>query len=294
MPRRFQNLLAALLVLLAFTANPARAGVWRDIGFGLGLAGFELQGDHNIISGGADFRISNDFVGVPLDAGYADLTLLGPISLSFATGGRGLSTLDFSLRTALDTTTPASPLGYSFNADVGSQETQVLGNFLLDANLSFNGFGFYDLDLIYSSRQTVENDGRVVNSSDNYDFDIGPIDIRGNVFVDMFGLVTAPLFSALGIESPFQQGTTLLTLLTPGGFEELAEFSLANLATAPDPFATLSDFLLGADGNAAAFASRTVLPNSLRVVPEPTVILLMLLGIPVLILGPGRRIRWAS
>lgn len=298
MPKRLAKFVLLMSLPLCCTTGAAHAGVFRDIGFGLGLAGFELQGNHNILSGGDNFRISNNFVGVPLDAGIADLSLQGPISLSISTGERGLSTLDLSLRTALDTATAAIPLGFIFNADVGSQQTQITGSLLIDANLSINGFGFYDLNLIYSLRETVDNDGSLSVGSANYDLDIGPVDISGNIFADMLKAITDPVFAAVGVDSPFaafMQGPDLLSLLTPGGLEELAEFSLSNPATAGDPFAPLDDLLGKLDGDGVDGAtSRSFLDGSLSVVPEPTVILLMLLGVPVLILGHRGRLRLAK
>lgn len=279
---------AGLLALVLGTGPvSARADVFRDVGLGLGYAGFNIEGNRNILSGGYDFLINRNFIGNPLDAGTTDLTLSGPISLSVSTGTRFVDTFDVSLRTALNANTNAFPVSYMLNSDVGGQSTQVSGTLFIDANLSVNGFGFYDLDLTYSSRQDVEDRGRFSNRNDEYDSDLGPITVSGNIFADMLALVTTPIFEGTGRVNPFASfsGSAKLNELMLG-MDGDALGQLASGDTQPDsslfaPFGT--QVLAALNGQADQLwgtndKGRT--SGSSAAVPEPTVLLLILLGAP--------------
>ena len=283
---RWAGIATAFGLGLAVTASVARADVFRDIAVGLGYAGFELEGDRNILSGGADFRISRNLVGNTLDFGSADLTLQGPISLEFSTGGRALSNLDISFQTAMTGDLASSPLFYEFNSDVGGQSAEVSGSILIDASFSLNGFGFYDLELMYSSRQDVNREGRFSNSEDTYDFDIGPINVSGNIFADVLALITAPLFEATGSFNPFESfsGRTQLQKLIDASGDRARQQLAAGGAVTDN---ALSPLLAVGVVNEPSYGTLS-LPASARttesgvVVPEPTVLLLMLLGVPIL------------
>lgn len=277
---------------LAVTATVTRADLFRDVAYGLGYAGFNLEGDRNILSGGADFRISRDLVGNTLDFGLADLTLAGPISLEFSTGERGLSTLDISLQTAMTSNQASSPLSYVLNYDVGGQSAEIAGNILIDANFSLNGFGFYDLELMYSSRQDVERDGRFSDSEDAYDFDIGPINVSGNLFADALALITAPFFEGTGQFNPFESfsGRAQVQKLIEASTEQARE-QLAAGANPVDKTLPLGAFLpIATEPSTGALSIPASQGNAGPdgVVPEPPVLILLLLGIPLL---TSRRLR---
>ena len=266
-------------------ATSARAGVFEDVTLGLGRAGFNVGGNRNVASGGADYLVNNIFVGNTLNLGMGDLTLLGPISLSVSSGTRFVNTLDVSLRTAIDGGVLASvtPFSYILNLDSGSQSAAITGSLLIDANFSINGFGFYDFDLRYSSRQSVDREGRVTDAGSDFDSDIGPINISGNIYADILALVTAPFFDAAGTSNPFAsfsgssklidalQNDSLLRVLAEGASSDMKDvFPYA--ATIPgsegvDVFGT--GLGIGVD---EAF---------LGIVPEPTVLLLMLAALPL-------------
>ena len=280
------GVMVVIATALSGLAAPARAELFRDIGIGLGYAGFNIEGDRNILSGGADFLINRNLVGDTLDFGAADLTVAGPISLSASYGTRLLDTFDIALRTALDADAAAFPLTYEFNADPGSQTARVSGTLFIDANLSVNEFGFYDLDLTYSSRQDVETRGRFSNSSDEYDFDIGPINVSGNIFADALALVTDPLFEASGTVNVFasfsgSDSLSQLRLLAAGDF--LGDGGLSTLLGAKasnglsGPIG--SGVLRGEPGADAANA----------VIPEPTILVMLLFAAPFVLARPLRR-----
>ena len=266
-------------------ATSARGGVFEDVTLGLGRAGFNVGGNRNVASGGADYLVNNIFVGNTLNLGMGDLTLLGPISLSVSSGTRFVNTLDVSLRTAIDGGVLASvtPFSYILNLDSGSQSAAITGSLLIDANFSINGFGFYDFDLRYSSRQNVQREGRVTDAGSEFDSDIGPINISGNIYADILALVTAPFFDAAGTSNPFAsfsgslklsdalQNDSLLRVLAEGTSSDMKDvFPYA--ATIPgsegvDVFGT--GLGIGVD---EAFRG---------IVPEPTVLLLMLAALPL-------------
>jgi len=281
----------AALFCVGLSPMVARADVFRDIAFGLGFVGFDFQGSQNVLSGGTDFLATNTFVGNPLDFGAWDLTLQGPVSLALSTGGRTLSTLDFAVRTAPDAAAGASPLSYILNYDVGGQSAQITGSILLDANFSLNGFGFYDLEFTYSSRQDVERSGGVANDSNTFDMDLGPINVSGNIFTDVLAVLTEPLFDRAGRTNPFAQFSGQAQLqraietrtsearqrLAAGG--TLTEEDIPALTNA-----AILDALASGDGLALGRFDIPIgsLPARIDgVVPEPTVLLFMLLGLPV-------------
>lgn len=266
-------------------APSARGGVWEEVTLGLGRAGFNLGGSRNHASRGADYLITNNFVGNTLNLGIGDLTLLGPLSLSVHSGSRFVDTLDISLRTAVDdgVLRSATPLNYILNFDSGSQTSAITGSLFMDANLSINGFGFYDFDLRYSSRQNVDREGRVTDSSDEYDSDIGPINISGNIYADILGLVTAPFFEASGISNPFEsfsgssklidalQNDSLLRVLADGTAGDMNDLF---------PYAATIPGSEGVDVFGTGLG--TGVDEAFRgIVPEPTVLLLMLAALPL-------------
>jgi hypothetical protein len=184
--------------VLSASAIPAQGGVFRDVVRGLEFAGFQFAGQENPLSGGAQFSLTRNFTGQTLDFGASELTLTGPIALTFETGGRGLPTLDFSL------STNNQAFSYVYNASTGAQDTQVTGNFLLDATGSMNTFGFYDMTFQLSSRADTLQEGRYQDGvEEQLDFDIGPIDVSGNVFADMLAVLFDPFFEAIGTTNIF-------------------------------------------------------------------------------------------
>lgn len=265
-----------LAVVCALAPLSARAGVFGDVAFGLGFAGFQLQGQENILSGGADFAIVTQFQGNPLDFGSSQLTLTGPLSLGFSTGGRDLSVMKINFQTSLNDQIGSTPLTYSFNTDVGGQTTQVTGSLLIDGSLEFNGFGFYDLQMDYSARQTVTNEGRFSDEQEFNDFDIGPINIRGNIFADLLSLLLDPLFANSEIDNPFASfsGQEQLKQFTDGVMLAARERALG----APKLSGPIGPGLSGAFATEGPAGTNPAGTNGASV-PEPATLLLMLTGV---------------
>ena len=290
---RWRRLSSIVIVALGVSTTAAQADVFRNIGIGLAYAGFNIEGSKNHLSGGADFRVSRNFIGNPLDFGAWDLTFQGPISLELSTGGRVLPQLDINLTTALTGDATAAPLAYLFNFDGGGQSTQIPGTLLIDAGLSLKKFGYYDLEFTYSSRQEVERRGRFANDNETYDFDVGPINVSGNIYADALALITQPLFERAGYGNPFASfsgSSSLSGLLTTSaeaaqkrlaaGSDPAKEDYSALLATSPfgNPFNADPIWLESAEGAATGVQSAGD-----GLVPEPTVLILILLGIPAVV-----------
>ncbi len=287
----------ALMIGVSSIASPiaVRADVFRTVGLGLQSAGFDVRGQSNPASGGYEFLVNNQFQNRQFDFGAWDLTLNGPISTQFSTGGRVLSNLDVALTTALNSDAGAQPLTYELNYDAGAQATKITGSLLVDANLNLNAFGFYDLGLNYSTRQTVVNSGTVSNSTTDFDSDLGPINVRGNIFADALAAITDPLFAAARQPNPFEMfsGANQLKLAIQAQGDALLASLGAGLADAPSASAlrgTTSGFVGPQVPRAGGLTASNSSPGSqnVGVVPEPPVLLLMLLGIPAL-LGLRRR-----
>ena len=277
MTRSMKHVLLVAALSVGLSAPVASAGVFDDIAVGLGALNFDLRGQHNFLSGGADFAALTQFQGNPLDFGAGDLTLNGPLSFEVSTGNRFVNTLDISFQTALTSDLASSPLTYEFNADMCGQETNVLGSVLIDSNLSLNEFGCYKLDLQYSSRQTVANDGRFNDDSITNDFDLGPISVQGNIFIDAFALLLDPILTRDGRENPFAPYTAQAQL------EEatLKARELAASGIVDEPATAGASLLPGLGVQSASGLSYAV--------PEPMTLTLAAIGLAVITAKPLRR-----
>jgi len=278
-----------LSTLVLATVSPASADVFHDVGTGLAFAGFDVRGNRNPLSGGADLLITNTFNGSPFDFGAWDLSFQGPVSLQVSTGGRYLSQFDISLTTAVDNRSTPSPLSYVFNYDVGGQSTNVTGSALIDADFSLNGFGFYKLTVDYSSRQTVDRNGQVVTDQSEFDSDFGPITISGNVFTDVLAIVTDPLFQQNGGTNPFASLSPTARLINadPAQQQELLKALVTLGDGSSDPPSAFGRNggagLNGLPPGLTLAAERSNGRSFGLVVPEPPVVGLLLLGIPVIL-----------
>ncbi len=290
-------ILAVTPAVMILTAGSVRADLFHDIGFGLGYAGFNLAGQRNPLSGGVDLSVGRNFVGNPLDFGAWDLTLQGPFTAELSTGGRRLPGVDFRISTSPGSGANAQPLSYTLNYDAGGQTAAIDGTLLLDAGFSINRLGFYDLTLNYSSRQDVTRKGRFADDTLQNDTDIGPIRISGNLIADALALVTDPLFARTDATNPFASfAESVRFKLADGGLaralvglppvdgqpvssaDRLAAQPFARHPIHPDSDAGLGSTNVSArPGRAAAGA----------VVPEPAVLLLLLLGAPVVLRRRG-------
>lgn len=255
------------VVVSLCAASAAQAGLFKNTVRALEYAGFNFIGEKNPLSGGADLALVRNFNNETLDFGATELTLTGPLQFTFSTGGRGLEVLDVSL------STNNRPLTYSLITDVGGQKTQVDGNFLLNATGSMNSFGWYDFEFQYSVREQIIQDGRFANGEEYMDFDIGPIDVSGNIFADMLAVLFDPLFTSLGTENIFasfsgryQAMEELNRRLADSRLSALGLDSLGEMSASMVPAEPMTLDMVSADRS---------------YVPDPSTLLLLLGGAPV-------------
>jgi len=273
--RRTRGLVLSLAAVLGLSAS-APAGVFRNVVRGLEYAGFDFVGQENPLSGGADFQLSRTFNGETLDFGSTDLTLSGPIEFDFKTGGRGLETLDFSLNTR------NQPLRYLLNADVGGQSTVIDGSMLLNATGNINSFGFYNLNLQYSVREKITQDGRFGNGDEFVDYDIGPVNVSGNIFADFLATMFDPLFQASGTDNIFASFS--------GRLQAEEELNRRVADARAQAVAGWSSSSAGGDGqsetasvfSASAVTLRDGAPAQNYGIPDPPTIMLLIAAVPLL------------
>ena len=265
MNRCFGRTLSLSIVGFAIAMGGSARAEMQKVATVLDYVGFDLIGQRNPLSGGIDFLATSTFDGSPFDFGSADLSLSGPLSLQVNAGGRILPQLEVSFTTAVNGNTDATPLSYVFNVDTGFQSSQVSGTMLADVDFTLNGLGFYKLGITYSSRQSVTKDGIPANGTTN-DFDLGPVNISGNLYADILAILTDPIFNQTDQTNPFEQ------------FSGRAQFSEILQASARDMQTSLAD---GSDPSSAAKGFATV--------PEPAVLVLMLLGMPAIVLRRSAR-----
>ncbi|GJM26407.1 MAG: hypothetical protein DHS20C16_28220 [Phycisphaerae bacterium] len=291
------RLVATVCFGVVAAPSVTRADLFHNVLIGLSEAGFNFVGNENLLSGGADLVVSRNFTGETLDFGATELTISGAPVFSVTTGGRGLEVLDISLNTN------NNPLNYVMTTDTGNQLTTVTGSFFLDATASVNSFGFYDLQLDVSSRQTIVQDGLLDDSTREEDFDLGPINLRGNLYADLLATLTDPIFDLLGVDNIFAQFSgaaqfeELLAIETQSALTaaELAkarsgkelttdELTLIEAVSATQLGASLPNFPT-VDGDAYFGPSSSDVAGGaglFSVIPEPATLSLLALAFPLI------------
>lgn len=275
---------AAALLGVTSMAPDARADRIDLLLTGLGSTGFDVRGGHNPLSGGFNLTAVNNFAGQEFDFGAWEFALAGPISVQVQTGGRVFDQLEFRVTTAVNPTGTASPLSYTSTIDTGNQQSNINGSLLIDADVTLNRFGFYDVEVTYSSRQTLETAGRYSAEIQQFDSDFGPVQIRGNLYADILAVATEPIFQAIGVSNIFADFSASSQIQAETAAKSLQLEQL--LAQASDPI--LREFGLGVSPFEESFSEAGQVAPIGAVVPEPGAILLLLAGIPALMLRKWR------
>lgn len=78
----------------------------------------------------------------------------------------------------------SAPLQYLIETNNGFESSTLAGQLNYTTNGSMNLLGFYDVELSASNTGTWTTDGGAVDRNQNVDFDIGPVNLSGNAFVD--------------------------------------------------------------------------------------------------------------
>ncbi len=309
-----QRLVLAAVVAFCGTVG-AQAGFWQDVWQGLDYlatpSGYPVfgTGDGTLVNGARSGRLRimpNNFGGgyrVEFDRSFGadsrgrqevfhlgpagQLTLQGSLQ-----GTAGYVGEDYRL---LQGTFVANNLNYELRSQLGAQDVAYRGTFNLGANIEINPFGFYSIAYdISNTNGEVEVDGVLVRDDDETNFDIGPVSVEGNLYVD----AAVVLLSALGLDtsgleglfpdSPVDQINNIVDQelqevgLVAGETSEaglLTQTLLTGDAAAADALmqAALADVDLGAlserpvDGEVAG-------GGPVRSVPEPSALLLLVIG----------------
>jgi hypothetical protein len=290
-------IISIAVLALAGSASTAHADFFRRAGVGLSLFNYRFQFERNVFGNGWDVNYNAVYNNESYNFGVGELVLNGAVTGSAGYTLRGIPSANFNMTTA------GQPLNYSFDVFNGVQEVSLGGSIQINVNSRINALGFYDTVIDVSNRADYLTDG-IVEEDGDLDFDVGPINVSGNIFGDFLAALTDPLFAAAGTENPFAKlsGRTakameyeykrdeLAARMAAGDMlseEELSELvnnailaalirgEPINTAFESVSLAGLVQVGLGAsvDGNAKSdevLASGTSRPLALSPVPEPT------------------------
>lgn len=180
-------------------AATVQAGIWKDVALGLNLFDINISGERNLLGDGWTINANAVYNNREFDMGCADLTLNGILNASAGYTTRCCPKGKFSLNTG------NTPLSYEFRIDTGAQNFYAEGSVLINIDTSINMLGFYDQTLQISNRGVYGFEGWAINDEKSLDFDVGPIDVSGNIFLDILAALTEPFFNSMGQGNPFSK-----------------------------------------------------------------------------------------
>ncbi len=292
------------VMVYALCAAPAGAGLWGELYRGLELvatpSGSPLStlGDGSRVNGARLGRLRimpNDFGdghrlefdrtfgrdsrGRPeiLDLGQFEVELAGATQMTASYTDRWLLTGNMEF--------VASDLNYRTAVKSGALDAQLTGTLDVANALEINQLGFYTIQInISNDNSELVVDTLSDSTNEELDFDIGPITLQGNVFVDLF----ISFMGAIGVD------TTELSRLSP---QSPADAVSAALADAWQRQALVAGYTISADADGTLVfdpidslgtdvapiveSARLVSDAPARyglVTPEPSAIVLLLLG----------------
>jgi hypothetical protein len=208
------SLVVALIVSMA-VGDLAFAGINADLAYGLRLAGIQYSKRYDPLSRGYYLNITptdpstgaSFYSNTLIDLGFADLTLgYGPngIGDSFRIQAsytkRVVPTAHFIFNTG------GRPLDYRFTSHIGGQNLDIIGSALINVDTRINQYGFYQVTLQASNRAQVGTNGALGTDANlpDLNYDIGPLSLTGNIYVDAIAAITDPFFEQFGTENPFR------------------------------------------------------------------------------------------
>lgn len=281
---------ASIGILLAASAT-VEAGFARDLVRGAQILGFQPQAPtgSNPLSGGGDITLTRNFVAGQVDStfDFGDflLQLDGPVNIQAGVGGR----LDRTIFAGIQIGSQANPLSYTVNYDIAGTEAQLQGQTVFNGRVEIDQFGFYEIDLRGSNRETFDSAGRAGELNNiQTGWDVGPFALEGNLFADLLATITDPLFEATNTQNFFEVFSG--RALREANLQAQADAVQDQIASG-DVDAGSIEALLGAvsasrilgdelpdisfvDGDGIAVATRA----QLAAVPEPATIAILLAG----------------
>ena len=290
---RFVCMLAAIFCVAA----PTNAGLWQDVYRGfqatatpIGGQGGERFGRLRIVPNtlGDGYRLEfdrnfgTDTFGRPevYDLGNMELELRGRIATTAQFTSRGLVTGTADVL--------ANNLVYSLRGKTGLQDFELAGTLSMDNAVEVNQLGFYTMTVdVTNANSELTVDGNLVTGIEDTAFDIGPVNVRGNVFVD----IGIALLGSFGVD------TTALEQMFPGSpIDRVVDEIQSTLQTQATAFTakdlTLSEFgptqILPTSAQSVAVAGTQYewspasadpfVDGSSTVIPEPTALALLAIG----------------
>lgn len=292
-----RSIIGFAVLSAALMPNSAWAIPWARIAVTLNDFDTGLSVRRNAISQGYDVTLSNSYNERRFDFGLSDLTLTGASTTQINLSKRLLPSID------LRSSTQGAPMAYDFNINTGLQDINATGRVSWDNKASINALGFYDLKIDISNRGTFKTNGYADVDSGTTDTDLGPINISGNVFIDLLAVITEPLYQAANQPNPFskisgraarsaidQLATDAIRAKIANG-ELLTDDEIDSVISASLLASILGEEIPGLDLSAAQLQGLTATDGAqnqvARTVPEP--ITLVLLAGPLLLIRRARR-----
>lgn len=296
--------LAVSLAALTGSTAAVQAEVWRDVVRGMTLLDYQFDAEKNYLGKGWDLNATAVYAGQEFDFGFAELRLGSPnapvasnISASYTL--RGLPKAEFGWNTG------GRALPYQLEFNNGFQDfTTVNGSILVDVSTDVNILGFYDTRIQIANRGSFDTDGFITDTDGSLAFDVGPIDISGNIYADALAVITQPFWTATNTVNPFSKfsQTATKTASLNATIDELRARIQAGEILSDEEMATLVNStliaaILNGDASTGQMFQDIALPfnkpsqANLRVmeIPEPSTALLLIGLGPLALLRRPRR-----
>ena len=117
-------------------------------------------------------------VGIHTNVGYST-RIIPEVFFSSETGQRS-----FNQFSGISTFSP-TPLKYTVSVNTGLQNYEWSGNAIVETKGSMNALGSYDFNMRITNVGDYTADGVLVKDEQVTDFDLGPIDVSGNILTDL-------------------------------------------------------------------------------------------------------------
>lgn len=213
----------------------AHAQMYTDIARGLYLAGFAPNVQRDPLTKGINATYSRAFFNNSLNYGVSTLTLTGGMTVQGSVAKRPFPGASFGIKSTSDPKGGAVPLTYTLTIPRAAEQITVSGNVTFNTSAKVDQTGYYSIVTNIENRGTVTTTGAVA-STNNIDFNVGPISQTGNIYLKAVG----GLVNALG-----GNGNAVAGLPNTGPLVSLDQYDLSKLDT--DTLATMDPNKLNLD-----------------------------------------------